>query len=301
MATVAAKSSTTSFGLRAQPASSGGRNERLERERLAGFERRNNSMNMMTPMPQQRQQIPVRPPIPAARQPPPPRPPQPSSAPPLPAAMKAPAPNNTAMDALTQVLVNRIGEEIRPLRSALDAITLRCSGLENETKSLKNSLSALRDEISGISQATGGASAAQKATEVGDSLRALQKAFGEFSAKKDNEALEHERRIVAAQTSAEALAQQAYERSISVNSVVIAPDGVEMKPYNKFLEAESIKVPNGTSLVLRYPMQEYQVDGKSVICMLHTIVSAQGDVREYSVPVQVDGLRTVSFHETFTF
>lgn len=298
MATVAAKSSTTSssFGLRAQPASSGGRNERLERERLAGFERRNN--NMMTPMPQQRQQIPVRPPVPAARQPP--RPPPPSSAPP-PAAMKVPAPNNTAMDALTQVLVNRIGEEIRPLRSALDAITLRCSGLENETKSLKNSLSALRDEISGISQATGGASTAQKATEVGDSLRALQKAFGEFSAKKDNEALEHERRIVAAQTSAEALAQQAYERSISVNSVVIAPDGVDMKPYNKFLEAESIKVPNGTSLVLRYPMQEYQVDGKSVICMLHTIVSAEGDVREYSVPVQVDGLRTVSFHETFTF
>lgn len=299
MATVAAKSSTTSssFGLRAQPAASGGRNERLERERLAGFERRNNN-NMMTPMPQQRQQIPVRPPVPAARQPP--RPPPPSSAPP-PAAMKVPAPNNTAMEALTQVLVNRIGEEIRPLRSALDAITLRCSGLENETKSLKNSLSALRDEISGISQATGGASTAQKATEVGDSLRALQKAFGEFSAKKDNEALEHERRIVAAQTSAEALAQQAYERSISVNSVVIAPDGVDMKPYNKFLEAESIKVPNGTSLVLRYPMQEYQVDGKSVICMLHTIVSAEGDVREYSVPVQVDGLRTVSFHETFTF
>jgi hypothetical protein len=215
------------------------------------------------------------------------------------AASQANSSSTSAVEALTRVLVDRIIEEIRPLRSALDAVTLRCSGLENETKSVKNSLSSLRDEISGISQATGGASTAQKATEVGDNLRALQKAFGDFSAKKDNETIDHELKIVAVQNSAEELAQNAYERSISVACVVIHPDGIEMRPYHQPSSMSSILIPSGAKLVLRYPMK-FQDDDESIVCMLHTSVSPDGDVLEYSVPVQINGRRTISFHEIVT-
>jgi hypothetical protein len=302
------------FGLRSQTLpsnTSNGRHERLERERMSGFERRSGSI-IITPPPQQH--LPQRygnggtttaasraPRQQQTRPPPPPTKQVEVGGGGGTSIQAAAAPNcsTTAVEVLTKILVDRIIEEIRPLRSALDAVTLRCSGLENETKSLKNSLSSLRDEISGISQATGGASTAQKATEVGDNLRTLQKAFGDFSAKKDNETLDHALKIVAVQNSAEELAQNAYERSISVACVVTYPNGIEMKPYHHPSSMSPILIPSGAKLVLRYPMK-FQDDDESIVCMLHTFVSPDGDVLEYSVPVQINGRRTISFHEIVT-
>lgn len=214
------------------------------------------------------------------------------------AAHQTPAPAATAatasaLESLTQVLVKRISEEIKPLRSALDAVTLRSSALENETKSLKSSLTSLRDEISGISQATGGASAAQKATEIGDSLRALQKAFGEFSAKKDNEGIEQDRKINAAQSLAETLAQEAYERSISVVGTVVGEDGVLMTSTTN--PHHSIPLLRDSQILLHYPMRKKVQDDHVTVTMLHTRVAPSGDVDEYEVPIQVDGQRTVVF------
>lgn len=192
--------------------------------------------------------------------------------------------------AMERVKEHVLGDNIRPMQTSLDALSLKFTTIENELKTLKSSSTSLRDEVSGMSQASGGASLAQKLTELSDSLRSLQKSFGEYSAKKDNELVDLERKIAAVQSAAIETAQQSYERSITVNATVIIPGGLTMQ--DKYDPERALFVKSGSSIVVRYPMK---ADDKGDVYMTHIEVTPDGDVREYSIAVQLSGKRTLAF------
>jgi len=271
--------------------------ERLEKERLAGYERQRPLM--------QQQRSPQRP----VPMPPPQRPLQASAAPPSssprPATPAAAAPpsSSQAADALGQMLLKKVHEKVqedtKQLRGLVDSVSLRLGALENTVKSLEHAVSSLREEFSGIAQVAGG-SVAKKTEDVEGALQKLEKSFSEFSTRLDTEMREVDRRqgsmmqeLLAGGSAEDAcqLANMAYARSIVVPCRVVAADGVVLEAVNGESGTSSLVAPAGTAIALRYPMSEKGDD----VTMVYTQVTEDGDVREYVVPVQRAGVMTVKF------
>lgn len=220
--------------------------------------------------------------------------------------------NATSADALGQAILKKvhqkIEEETRQLRGVVDSVTLRSGSLENSLKSLEHSVAALREEFSGIAQVAGG-SVAKKADDVDTSLKILERSFAEFSTRVATDNIEAERRqgvmreeLLSAlhgfsDADARAMAQAAYERSITTTCRITSPEGVNCYPIEELAigeEGTEIRhVKFGELLVLRYPMKPGE-DADSIY-MTQTIVTADGDVLEFSIPIQISGIRTVEF------
>jgi hypothetical protein len=250
--------------------------ERIERERMAGYER---PRPQTAPRSQQQQ----RPPVPPPQQ-------------------RSPAASSQAADALGQVLLKKVHEKVqedtKQLRNLVDTVSLRLGAMENTVKSVEHAVAALREEFSGIAQVAGG-SGAKKTDDVEATVHKLEKSFTEFSTRLGAEVQEAERRqgamrqellqAAATDNGARELAHAAYARSIVVPCRVVVAEGITLDAMDD--SDERLTVPAEALLPLRYPMSEK--DGN--VTMVYTHVSGAGDVREFAVPVQRSGIMTVEF------
>lgn len=267
--------------------------DRIERERLAGYER---SVKPPPVPPQaamlmlQRQQ--QRTPIPM---------PQPKA---QPKAQPQQSSGVSAIDAVSQKILKQVDENVqqstKQLGGLVDNVTLRLGALENTVKSIQHAIASLREEFSGIAQVAGG-SVAKKTEDVENYVYKLEKSFVEFSTKIETELKELDRRqgglreellgIASTDEDARQLANMAYARSIVVPCRVVAENGIQLTAINNS-ETPSLFAPVDTPLSLRYPMNKEDDD---VVTMLYTHVSCDGNVSEYTVPVQKAGVMTVEF------
>jgi len=266
--------------------------ERLDKERMAGYERPRPPMAQQQHGPRAAQQQQQARPVPL--------PPQQRS----PGAAAAPPQSSQAADALGQVLLKKVHEKVqedtKQLRGLVDTVTLRLGAMENGVKSLEHAVASLREEFSGIAQVAGG-SVAKKTEDVEASVHKLEKSFSEFSTRIGAEIQEADRRQGALRQEllgtltddgARQMAHAAYARSIVVPCRVVVADGVTLEAVGESATADPLlKVAAGTSLPLRYPMSLKGDD----VTMVYTHVTGDGDVREYAVPVQRAGIMTVEF------
>lgn len=262
--------------------------DRIERERLAGYERSVKPPPVppqaaMLMLQRQQQRTPIPMPQPKAQ-------PQQSS-------------SVSAIDAVSQKILKQVDENVqqstKQLGGLVDNVTLRLGALENTVKSIQHAVASLREEFSGIAQVAGG-SVAKKTEDVENYVYKFEKSFVEFSTKIETELKELDRRqgglreellgIASIDEDARQLANMAYARSIVVPCRVIAENGIQLTAINNS-ETPSLFAPLDTPLSLRYPMNKED----DVVTMLYTYVSCDGNVSEYTVPVQKAGVMTVEF------